>query len=169
MGWGESMSSVTPRMGVGRPHAVVRGTAPAGTRANAARFMVLVPESDAGRRGEMRRSERSRATNGTTTRQARLKREWAGHYRNIPARFWTEAARLAQLVAAEQGPTSADRLLARWPLPDLHFEFRGGTPRLPENAELRTRQGDDPVENSLERRTSERRSSTSPHRGGSAR
>jgi hypothetical protein len=97
-----------------------------------------------------------------------LKREWAGHYRRIPARFWTDAHRLAQLVAAEQGATSEDRLLPRWPLPDVYFEFRGGTARLPENTEHRTRRGDW-VEDSLERRTSERRSSTSPHRGGSGR
>jgi hypothetical protein len=97
-----------------------------------------------------------------------LKRERAGHYLRIPARLWTDAARLARLVAAERGPTHADRLPPRWPLPDIYFEFRGGTPRPPENSELRTRRGDR-IDNSLERRTSERRSSTSARRGGSGR
>ena len=110
---------------------------------------------------------RSGASSGSPTRQARLKRERAGHYHNIPARFWTEAARLAQLVAAEQGPTHADRVLPRWPLPDIYFEFRGGTPRPPGKTDLRTRRGE--IEDSVERRTSERRSRTSSRRGGPVR
>ena len=94
----------------------------------------------------MRRSGRSAARREGATRQARLKREWADHYRTIPARFWTGAARLARLVAAEQGPTSAERQLPRWPLPDLYFEFRGGTSRRMENIGARTRRDDAPGE-----------------------
>jgi hypothetical protein len=37
---------------------------------------------------------------------------------------------------------SADRLLPRWPLPDVYFELRGGTPRGPEGAGARMRLGD---------------------------
>jgi hypothetical protein len=92
---------------------------------------------------QMRRSGRSAARWEGATRQARLKREWADHYRTIPARFWTDAARLARLVAAERGATSAERLLPRWPLPDLYFEFRGGIPRQMESIGAQTRRGDD--------------------------
>jgi hypothetical protein len=125
----------------------------------------LVSASLTGGRDEMRRSGASR---GSPTREARLKRERAGHYLSIPARLWTDAARLAQLVAAEQGPTHADRLLPRWPLPDIYFEFRGGTPRTSDSIERRTRRGDR-IDDSLERRTSERRSSASARRGRSGR
>ena len=90
----------------------------------------------------MRRARRSRARGERATRQARLKREWADHYQTIPAWFWTDAAHLAQLVATEQGSTDPDRLLPRWPLPDLYFDFRNGTARGPAGSGARTRLGD---------------------------
>jgi hypothetical protein len=74
-------------------------------------------------------------------RLARLKRQYADHYPSIPARFWTEAANLAQLVTTREALTEADKALPRCPLPDLYFEFRGGTARA-SGAEVRTRLGD---------------------------
>jgi hypothetical protein len=74
-------------------------------------------------------------------RLARLKRQYSDHYPSIPARFWTEAANLAQLVTTREALTEEDRALPRCPLPDLYFEFRGGTARK-SGAEARTRLGD---------------------------
>ena len=66
----------------------------------------------------------------STVRQAKLKPECAERYPTIPARMWTSAARLAQLVGAyrqarAQCPkrTEKERTLS-----ETDFEFRGGFP-----------------------------------------
>jgi hypothetical protein len=63
-------------------------------------------------------------------RQAKLRPECANRYPTLPARMWTSAARLAELVASYRralqrpGKTRKGRTL-----PEADFEFRGGFPR----------------------------------------
>jgi hypothetical protein len=62
-------------------------------------------------------------------RQAQLRPECADRYPTLPARIWTSATCLAELVATYQGPRhgkpNKDRTLS-----EGDFEFRGGLPRL---------------------------------------
>lgn len=63
----------------------------------------------------------------TEVRQAKLKPECAERYPTLPARMWTSATWLADLVASNQG----DRLEAPYAertLSEADFEFRGGLP-----------------------------------------
>jgi hypothetical protein len=64
----------------------------------------------------------------TEVRQAKLKPECAERYPTLPARMWTSATWLADLVASKRG----DRLEAPYAqrtLSEADFEFRGGPPR----------------------------------------
>jgi hypothetical protein len=64
----------------------------------------------------------------TSVRQARLKPECAERYPTLPARMWTSATCLAELVTASRGAQPAklgkDRTLC-----DADFQFRGGFSR----------------------------------------
>lgn len=62
-------------------------------------------------------------------RQAKLKPASAGRYPTLPARMWTSAAWLAELVVADrqggqQRPGNAEQDRS---LPESDFEFRGGS------------------------------------------
>lgn len=67
----------------------------------------------------------------TTVRQAKLRPECAERYPTLPARMWTSATWLSELVASDlqagterPGKTGNGRTL-----PEADFEFRGGLPR----------------------------------------
>jgi hypothetical protein len=67
----------------------------------------------------------------TTVRQAKLRPECAERYPTLPARMWTSASCLADLVASyggarpeRRGETDEERTLS-----EADFEFRGGFPR----------------------------------------
>ena len=61
-------------------------------------------------------------------REAALRPSAAGSYPFLPARMWTAASRLAQIVAKYRGvPTQAVSRLNRV-LSDQDFVFRGGRP-----------------------------------------
>ncbi|MGI9040454.1 MAG: hypothetical protein ACR2HK_04995 [Gemmatimonadales bacterium] len=65
-----------------------------------------------------------------TVRQARLKPEYADLYPWLTAGIWEVAANVAEkrlLLLTRQPPPPAPA--GRRPLPDEHFEFRGGFPR----------------------------------------
>jgi len=63
-----------------------------------------------------------------STREAALKPSAAESYPFLPARMWTAAGRLAELVAKYRGlPAAAVNRLNRV-LPDNDFMFRGGGP-----------------------------------------
>ena len=66
----------------------------------------------------------------STTRQAKLKPECAERYPTIPARIWTSAASLAQLVATYRRarPPRPGRSEKERTLSEADFEFRGGWP-----------------------------------------
>jgi hypothetical protein len=78
---------------------------------------------------------------GVTVRQAQLKPECADRYPTLPARMWTPAACLTELVAswgrARPGKTEKGRTL-----PESDFEFRGGFPRRLGGWFARTRTGE---------------------------
>jgi hypothetical protein len=63
-----------------------------------------------------------------TMREAALRPSAAGRYPYLPARMWTAAGRLAELVARYRGiPAEAVNRLNRV-LSDRDFMFRGGGP-----------------------------------------
>jgi hypothetical protein len=78
-----------------------------------------------------------------TVRQAKLKPEWADRYPTLPARMWTSAARLAELVASYRGaPQKAGKVKKDRTLPETEFEFRGGSSRWLGGLIVRTRIGE---------------------------
>jgi hypothetical protein len=79
-----------------------------------------------------------------TVRQAKLKPESADRYPTLPARMWTPAACLTELVASYRrawpqrpGNTKKGRTL-----PEADFEFQGGLPRRLGGLFARTRTGE---------------------------
>ena len=66
-----------------------------------------------------------------TIREARLRRAGADHYPSIPARMWTEAARMAELVRKHLERAGRQVRAQRRELPDQDFRFRGGLPHPP--------------------------------------
>jgi hypothetical protein len=79
--------------------------------------------------------------NTATVRQAKLRPESAERYPTLPARMWTSATWLAELVAsfrgAQSGTPDKDRILT-----EADFEFRGGIPRWWGGLFERTRTGE---------------------------
>ena len=79
-----------------------------------------------------------------SVRQAQLRPECAERYPTLPARIWTSASYLAELVAYSRGTRS------EWPgtsdqertLLDADFDFRGGFPRRLGGWFARTRRGE---------------------------
>jgi hypothetical protein len=66
-----------------------------------------------------------------TVRQAKLRPECADRYPTLPARMWTSAARLAELVASyRRAPQRPGETKKGRTLPEADFEFRGGFPPL---------------------------------------
>jgi hypothetical protein len=59
-----------------------------------------------------------------TVRQAKLRAECADRYPTLPARMWTSAARLAELVAS-RAPQRPETTRKGRTLPEADFEFRG--------------------------------------------
>ena len=80
----------------------------------------------------------------STVRQARLKRECAERYPTIPARMWTSAACLAQLVGAycRARPQRPGRREKKRTLSEADFEFRGGLPHWLDGSITHTRTGE---------------------------
>jgi hypothetical protein len=79
-----------------------------------------------------------------TVRQAKLRPECAERYPTLPARMWTSATWLAQLVASYRGalpelPRQNDNERT---LTESDFEFRGGFCRSPRGLFPRTRIGE---------------------------
>jgi hypothetical protein len=74
----------------------------------------------------------------TRVRQAKLRPECAERYPTLPARMWTSATCLAELVASYRGarPREADKERT---LSETDFEFRGGTSRCSGGLFARTR------------------------------
>lgn len=78
-----------------------------------------------------------------TVRQGRLKRECADRYPSLPARMWTSAARLAELVGFDrQAPQRTGAVKKERPLSEADFEFRGGSPRWAAGLTVHTRTGE---------------------------
>jgi hypothetical protein len=69
----------------------------------------------------------------TTVRQAKLRPECAERYPTLPARMWTSATCLAELVASYQGmrprPKRRGEPDEERTLSETDFEFRGGFAR----------------------------------------
>ena len=67
----------------------------------------------------------------TTVRQAKLRPECAQRYPTLPARMWTSATCLADLVASYRGarPERRGEPDEERTLSEADFEFRGGFPR----------------------------------------
>jgi hypothetical protein len=64
-----------------------------------------------------------------TGRQAKLRPECADRYPTLPARMWTSAARLAELVASyRRPPQRPEKTKKGRTLSEADFEFRGGSP-----------------------------------------
>ena len=61
-------------------------------------------------------------------RQAKLRPERAGRYPTLPARMWTSATWLAELVASDRGARTGEPDNERT-LSETDFEFRGGVSR----------------------------------------
>jgi hypothetical protein len=79
-----------------------------------------------------------------TVRQAKLRPECAELYPTLPARMWTSAAWLAQLVtpsrrARAQRPGKAEKERT---LPEADFEFRGGSAHWLGGSTAHTRTGE---------------------------
>jgi hypothetical protein len=79
-----------------------------------------------------------------TVRQAKLRPECAERYPTLPARMWTSATCLSELVASSGrarphrlGKTEMGRTLS-----EADFEFRGGFPRRLGGLFARTRTGE---------------------------
>jgi hypothetical protein len=66
----------------------------------------------------------------TTVRQAKLRPECAERYPTLPARMWTSATFLADLVASYRGgrPKRRGKPDDERTLSETDFEFRGGFP-----------------------------------------
>jgi hypothetical protein len=65
-----------------------------------------------------------------TDRQAKLRPECADRYPTLPARMWTSAARLAELVASyRRAPQRPEKTWKGGTLPATDFEFQGRFPR----------------------------------------
>ena len=63
-------------------------------------------------------------------RQAKLRPECANRYPTLPARMWTSAARLDELVTSyRRAPQRLENPRKGRTLPDTDFEFQGGFPR----------------------------------------
>jgi hypothetical protein len=78
-----------------------------------------------------------------TVRQAKLRPECASRYPTLPARIWTSAARLAELVASYgRAPQRPEKTRKGRTLPEADFEFRGGFPRWLGRLFARTRTGE---------------------------
>ena len=78
-----------------------------------------------------------------TVRQGRLKRECADRYPSLPARMWTSAARLAELVGFDrQAAQKTGAVKKERPLSEADFEFRGGSPRWAAGLTVQTRTGE---------------------------
>jgi hypothetical protein len=76
----------------------------------------------------------------STIRQAKLRPEYADRHPTLPARMWTPAACLTELVASDEarpGKTGTGRTLS-----ETDFEFRGGVPRRLGGWFARTRTGE---------------------------
>ena len=72
-----------------------------------------------------------------------LKRECADRYPSLPARMWTSAARLAELVGFDrQAPQRPGAVKKERPLSEADFEFRGGSPRWAAELTVHTRTGE---------------------------
>ena len=76
-----------------------------------------------------------------TVRQAKLRPECANRYPTLPARMWTSARRLVELVASYQR-APAPKTKTERTLPEADFEFQGGSRRLLGGLILRTRSGE---------------------------
>jgi hypothetical protein len=78
-----------------------------------------------------------------TVRQAKLRPECADRYPTLPARMWTSAGRLAELVASyRRAPQRPEETRKGRTLPEADFEFRGGFPRWLGGLIARTRTGE---------------------------
>jgi hypothetical protein len=79
-----------------------------------------------------------------TVRQAKLKPECADRYPTLPARMWTPAAGMTELVASYRRawPQRPENTEKGRPLPETDFEFRGGFPRRLGGWFARTRTGE---------------------------
>jgi hypothetical protein len=77
----------------------------------------------------------------TSLRQARLKPECAERYPTLPARMWTSATSLAELVTSS-GSAQPVKLDKDRTLCEADFEFRGGLPRRLGGWFARTRPGE---------------------------
>jgi hypothetical protein len=78
-----------------------------------------------------------------TVRQAKLRPECANRYPTLPARMWTSAARLAELVASYgRAPQRPEKTRKGRTLPEADFEFQGGSPRWLGGLIARTRTGE---------------------------
>jgi hypothetical protein len=64
----------------------------------------------------------------TRVRQAKLRPECAERYPTLPARMWTSATCLAELVASSEGARPEQSEKERT-LSETDFEFRGGVSR----------------------------------------
>jgi hypothetical protein len=76
-----------------------------------------------------------------TVRQAKLRPECADRYPTLPARMWTSATCLAELVASyrEARPKRPGKPDKERTLREADFEFRGGCPRWPGGLFVATR------------------------------
>ena len=78
-----------------------------------------------------------------TVRQAQLRPECADRYPTLPARMWTTAARLVELVASyRRAPPRPGKIEKGRTLSEADFEFRGGSPRWMGGLIARTRTGE---------------------------
>lgn len=74
----------------------------------------------------------------TRVRQAKLRPECAERYPTLPARMWTSATCLAELVSSYRGARPGERDRDRT-LSETDFEFRGGASRCSGGLFARTR------------------------------
>jgi hypothetical protein len=79
-----------------------------------------------------------------TVRQAQLKPECAERYPKLPARMWTSATCVAELVASHRAglPEGAVQSDVKRTLSEADFEFRGGFHRWGGGLFARTRTGE---------------------------
>jgi hypothetical protein len=104
------------------------------------------PDAHTSRRGVWRTAEGSTLPEGqmgitATVRQAKLRPECAERYPTLPARMWTSATCLAELVASYRGarPERPGKLDKERTLSEADFDFRGGLPRWSRGLFARTR------------------------------
>lgn len=79
-----------------------------------------------------------------TVRQVRLKPERADHHPTLPARMWTSAAGLAELVIScrRAQPLRAGKAAKARTLSETDFDFRGGDARRLDGLLAQTRIGE---------------------------